>query len=124
LENTRTVIKGEETDISHLLMFYWLGPALYLDPVSKFPETTEKPGYFVGFADNIGDVMKFGAFNDIVSTRTSSKTDVSHLDHGVAVSTRSKSQNKCNLSVMGSFFPLHDVVYFKGHEGFNDQNCN
>jgi hypothetical protein len=36
-------------------MFYWFEPVLYLDPVSKFqfPETTERPGYFVGFADNI-----------------------------------------------------------------------
>jgi hypothetical protein len=30
-----------------------------LDPVSKFPETTEKPGYFVGFADNVGDALTF-----------------------------------------------------------------
>jgi hypothetical protein len=41
-------------DISHILMFYWFEPVLYLDPVSKFEflETTERPGYFVGFADN------------------------------------------------------------------------
>jgi hypothetical protein len=39
-------------DISLLLMFYWFEPVLYLDPVSKFqfPETTERPGYFEGFA--------------------------------------------------------------------------
>ena len=59
--------------------------------------------------------------SDNVSTRTRSKKDFSHLDHGVAVRTRSKSQNKCNLSVQGSFFPIHDVVYFKVHEGFNDE---
>jgi hypothetical protein len=36
-------------------------PVLYLDPVSKFPETTEKekPGFFVGFADNVGDALTF-----------------------------------------------------------------
>jgi hypothetical protein len=30
-------------DISHILMFYWFEPVLYLDPVSKlqFPETTK-----------------------------------------------------------------------------------
>jgi ribosomal protein L21E len=28
-------------------MLYWL-PVLYLDPVFKFPETTEKPGCFLG----------------------------------------------------------------------------
>ena len=64
---------------------------------------------------------KSRAFNDSVSTRTKSKTDFSHLDDGVAVRTRSKSQNKCNVSVQGALFPLHDVVYFKGHEGFNDE---
>jgi hypothetical protein len=42
-------------------MFYWFEPVLYLDPVSKFqfPETTESPGYFVGFADNVGDALTF-----------------------------------------------------------------
>jgi hypothetical protein len=48
-------------DISHMLMFYWFEPVLYLDPVSKFrfPETTERPGYFVGFEDNVGDALTF-----------------------------------------------------------------
>jgi hypothetical protein len=46
-------------DISHILIFYWFEPVLYLDPVSKFPETTESPGYFVGFADNVGDSLIF-----------------------------------------------------------------
>jgi hypothetical protein len=42
-------------------MFYWFEPVLYLDTVSKFqyPETTERPGYFVGFADNVGDALTF-----------------------------------------------------------------
>jgi hypothetical protein len=56
--------QGEERgtpDISHILMFYWFEPGLYLDPVSKFrfPETTERPGYFVGFADNVRDALTF-----------------------------------------------------------------
>jgi len=44
---------GGTPDISHILMFYLFEPVLYLDPVSKFLETTEWPGYFVGFADNV-----------------------------------------------------------------------
>jgi hypothetical protein len=42
-------------------MFYWFEPVLYLDPVStfKFPETTERPGYFASFADNVGDALTF-----------------------------------------------------------------
>jgi hypothetical protein len=46
-------------DICHILMFYWFEPVLYLDPVSKFPETTEKTDYFVGFTDNVGDELTF-----------------------------------------------------------------
>jgi hypothetical protein len=42
-------------------MVYWFELVLYLDPVSKFqfPETTERPGYFVGFADNVGEALTF-----------------------------------------------------------------
>jgi hypothetical protein len=59
LKNTRTGIKGGTPDICHILMFYWFEPVLYLDPVSKFPETTERPGYFVVFAGNVGKPMTF-----------------------------------------------------------------
>jgi hypothetical protein len=49
------------SDISCIVMFNWFEPVLYLDPVAKFPETTEKdnPGFYVGFADNVGDVLTF-----------------------------------------------------------------
>jgi hypothetical protein len=70
LENIKTGIKGKERgtpEISHILMFYWFEPVMYLDPVSKFPETTERPGYFVGFADDVGDVLTFKILkNDLV----------------------------------------------------------
>jgi hypothetical protein len=36
--------EGGTRDISHILMFYWFEAVLYLDPVSKFPETTERRG--------------------------------------------------------------------------------
>jgi hypothetical protein len=49
-------------------MFYWFEPVLYLDPVSKFPETTEKPGNFVGFANNIGDVLTLKILKNDLST--------------------------------------------------------
>jgi hypothetical protein len=49
-------------------MFYWFESVLYLDPVSKFPETTERPGYFVGFVDNVGDALTFKILkNDLVT---------------------------------------------------------
>jgi hypothetical protein len=50
-------------------MFYWFEPVLYLDQVPKFQfsETTERPGYFVRFVDNIGDALKFKILkNDLV----------------------------------------------------------
>jgi hypothetical protein len=50
---------------SRLQMFE---PILYLDPVSKFPETTKWPGYFVGFVDNVGDTMKFKILKKDLST--------------------------------------------------------
>jgi hypothetical protein len=51
-------------------MFYWFEPVLYLDPVSKFTvsETTERPGYFLGFAYNVGDSLTFKILkNDLVT---------------------------------------------------------
>jgi hypothetical protein len=61
------------TDICHFLMFYSFEPVLYLDPVSKFqyPETTEGPGYFIGFADNVGDALTFKMLkNDLITFYT------------------------------------------------------
>jgi hypothetical protein len=40
-------------------MLNWFEPVRYVDPVSKFPETTERAGYFVGFADIVGDALTF-----------------------------------------------------------------
>jgi hypothetical protein len=63
---------GGTPDISHILMFYWFEPELYLDPVSNlpFPETTERPGYFVGFAENVGDALTFKILkNDLVRSQ-------------------------------------------------------
>jgi hypothetical protein len=49
-------------------MFNWFEPVLYLDPVAQVPETTEKPGFFVEFADNVGDILKFKILKNAVST--------------------------------------------------------
>jgi hypothetical protein len=63
-----------------------------LDPVSKFqfPETTERPGYFVGFADNVGDVLTFKILkNDLVTVLhrsvVRSAADVSHRNKRVTI---------------------------------------
>ena len=49
-------------------MFHWFEPVLYLDRVSKFPEITKKPGYFVGFADNVGDALTFKILKNDITT--------------------------------------------------------
>jgi hypothetical protein len=62
--------RGGTPDISQILMFYRFEPVLYLNPVSKFqyPETIEWPGYFVGFAYNVGDALTFKILkNDLVT---------------------------------------------------------
>ena len=51
---------GEDTpDISDILQFRWYEPVLYNDPNTSYPETKEKPGYFVGFTENVGDALTF-----------------------------------------------------------------
>jgi hypothetical protein len=158
-------------------MFYWFEPVLYLDPVSKFPETTERPGYFVGFAENVGDALTFKILkNDLttilhrsvvrpaadashrnkrvlfkpdvqetlnkldagpgintknnhprnktriimddVSTRTRSKSG--QVDPNVGITTRSKVQGTCNLSVQGFVFRLHDLIPLSAQRRLND----
>jgi hypothetical protein len=49
-------------------MYYWFEPVLYIDQGSKFPETTERPAYFVGFADNVGDSLTFKVMKNDLTT--------------------------------------------------------
>jgi hypothetical protein len=69
-------------------MFYWFEPVLYLDPVSKFPETTERPEYVVGFACNVRDALTFKILkNDLVTVLhrsvVRSPADASHRNKRV-----------------------------------------
>jgi outer membrane protease len=74
-------------------MFYWFEPVVYLDPVStfRFPENTEKPGYFVGFSHsyNVGDALTFKILkNDLVTVLhrsvVISAADASHRNRRVS----------------------------------------
>jgi hypothetical protein len=62
------VSRERTPDISYILMFFCFEPFLYLNPVSKFPETTEMPGYFVRFADSLGDALTFQILKNDLST--------------------------------------------------------
>jgi hypothetical protein len=73
-----------------------------LDPVSKFqyPETTERPGYFVGFADNVGDALTFKILkNESVTVLhksvVRSAADASHRN--IRVSFKSDVQESLRL---------------------------
>jgi hypothetical protein len=60
----------------NICLYYWFEPVLYLDLVSSFPETTERPAYFVGFADNVGDALTFKILkNDLVTVLDRSVND-------------------------------------------------
>jgi hypothetical protein len=72
-------------------MFYLFEPVLYLDPVSKFqlPEITERPGYFVRFADNVGDALTFkilknGLVTVLHRSVVRSAADASHRNRRVS----------------------------------------
>jgi hypothetical protein len=105
-------------------MFYWFEPVLYLDPVSKFqlPETTERPGYFVGFADNIGDTLTFKILkNDLVTVlHTSvvrSAADANHRNR--RVSFKSDVQKALKL-----LYSKPSFVWKDSHHKHKSRNTN
>jgi hypothetical protein len=72
-----------------MLMVYWFEPVLYLNLVSKFPETTERTRYFVGFADNVGDALTFKILKNALVTVlhrsvVRSAADANHLNKRVS----------------------------------------
>jgi hypothetical protein len=91
-------------------MFYWFKPVLYLVPDANFPETTEKPGFFVGFADNVGDVLTFKILKDDLSTVlhrsvVRSAADPAHRNKRVTFkSDIQETLDKLNTKV-SAFFP-------------------
>jgi hypothetical protein len=70
LENNRRDFKegGGAPDISLILIFYWFEPTIYLNPISKYTDTTKKPGYFVGFTYNVGYVLTFKILKNDLNT--------------------------------------------------------
>jgi hypothetical protein len=70
-------------------MFYWFEPVLYLDLVSKFPQTTESSGSFIGFTDDLGDALTFKILkNDLVTVLhrsvVRSASDANHRNRRVS----------------------------------------
>ena len=50
---------GETPDVSSLMQFSFYEKVYFLDPDAKFPDTSERLGYFVGIAENKGDDLTF-----------------------------------------------------------------
>jgi hypothetical protein len=107
-------------------MFYWFEPVLYLDPVSKFrfPETTERPGYFVGFSDNLGDALTFNILkNDLVTVLhrsvTRSEAGTSHRNRRVSF----KSDVKELLKLLDTK-PSLTFVWKYSHHKHRSRNTN
>jgi hypothetical protein len=107
-------------------MFYWFEPVLYLDPVSKFqfPETIERPGYFVGFADNVGDALTFKILkNDLVTVLHGSvvrpAADSSHRNKRVSF----KSDVQESLKLL-DIKPRLIFVWKDSHHRHKSRNTN
>jgi hypothetical protein len=59
-----TARDGITRDISRLLQFVFWERVLYLDHEDSFPESKERPGYFVGCSKNIGDELTYMIYDD------------------------------------------------------------
>jgi hypothetical protein len=88
-----------------------------LDPVSKFhfSETTERPGYFVGFADNAGDALTFKILKkDVVTVLyrsvVRSPTDASYRNRRIS----SKSDVQESLKLLDTK-PILSFVWKDSH---------
>jgi hypothetical protein len=104
-------------------MFYWFEPDLYFDSVSKFQisETTERPGYFVGFADNVGDALKFKILkNDLVTVLhrsvVRSAADANHRNRRVSF----KSDVKESLTLLDTK-PSLSFVWKDSHHKYQSR---
>jgi hypothetical protein len=99
-----TARDGITRDISKYLQFVFWERVLYLDHVDKFPESRERPGYFVGCSNNVGDDLTFLVYDDqtkqvvsvsVVRPFTSNKRvrwDGSTLDTSVRPKLRQPSE--------------------------------
>ena len=83
-----TLRHGETRDISHLLMYQFYEPVYYHD-YDSYPESSEKLGYWVGVAQNVGDALTFQILthdtNQIVERSTVRAANVKNPNYRVGV---------------------------------------
>jgi hypothetical protein len=80
-------------------MFYWFELVLYLGPVSKFPVTKGRLGYFAEFADNVGDTLTLNILkNDLVKNLhrsvVRSAADANHRNRRVSFKSDVQESHK------------------------------
>jgi hypothetical protein len=95
-----------------------------LDLVSKFPDTTERAGYFVGFADNVGDALTFKILKrDLVTVLhrivVRSAVDASHRNRRVSF----KSDVQESLKLLDTK-PMLTFVWKDSHHKHRSRNTN
>jgi hypothetical protein len=107
-------------------MFYWFESILYLDSVSKFQftETTERPGYFLGFADDVRDALTFKILkNELVTVLhrsvMRSAADASHRNRRVSF----KSDVQESLKLLDTK-PILAFVWKDSHHKHKSRNTN
>jgi hypothetical protein len=100
-------------NISHIMMFCWFEPVLYLYPISKLQlsETIERSGYLVVFTNNVGDTLKFKILkNDLVAVLcrsvVRSSADANHRNKRVLF--KSEVQASFKLLHNNTSFVLND----------------
>ena len=89
--------KYQTPDISHMLQFKWFQPVLYHDPQNKYPDTNESPGYFVGFAECVGDALTFKILKEDMRTLID-RSMVQPAEDKKDMNRRAKQKDKVQLN--------------------------
>jgi hypothetical protein len=63
---------GVTPDISGYLVHHFYEPLYYLSHQAKFPKSTEKAGYWLNVAKNVGDALTFEILDDESGDRVTS----------------------------------------------------
>ncbi|MGH3054321.1 MAG: hypothetical protein ACRDL7_05015, partial [Gaiellaceae bacterium] len=80
---------GETPDISALQFMFWQ-PLFYLDPLSRFPQPTERGGRFLGIAEYVGDAMTYWILGE--NEQVIARSCVRAVDDNVRVNWRAKEK--------------------------------
>ena len=82
-----TLRHGDTPDISKFLHFQFYEKVYYLDYQEVYPDTKEKPGYWVGITDNVGDILTYKILTDhtqqVLHRSVFQPCDLAHPNHRI-----------------------------------------